>query len=62
MIRKVVKKGSLKELSEINENLKYWMSRRPEERVEAIELLWRERHGDEARLQRIARVVQRSRR
>ena len=60
MIQKVVHKGNLKELSEIRENLAYWLSRTPEERVEAVELLWRERHGNDQRLQRVARVVQRS--
>ena len=60
MIQKVVHKGNLKERSEIRENLAYWLSRTPEERVEAVELLWRERHGNDQRLQRVARVVQRS--
>jgi hypothetical protein len=62
MIRKVVRKGNLKDLSEAKEDLEYWLSHPPDERVDAVELLWRERHGDEERLQRVARAVQRSRR
>jgi hypothetical protein len=35
------------------------LARTPEERVQAVELLRRQRHGSTGRLQRIARVVQR---
>ena len=59
MIEKVVRKGNLRGFSETEENLAYWLSRTPEERVEAVEILRRERHGDEIRLQRVARVIQR---
>lgn len=60
MIEKVVRKGNLHEFSEIKENLAYWLSKSPEERVAAVEQLRRQQHGDSARLQRTARVVHRS--
>jgi hypothetical protein len=60
MTEKVVKKGNLKEFNEVNENLAYWLSRTPEERVAAVEYLRRQFNGSSARLQRCARVVQRS--
>jgi hypothetical protein len=60
MIQKVVRKGNLRDISEIKENLEYWLSRPPAERIDAVERLWRERHGSEERLQRVARVIKRS--
>ncbi len=60
MIAKVVRKGRLKDFSEIEENLAYWLSKTPEERVSAVEYLRRQLHGSSARLQRSARVIQRS--
>jgi len=60
MIEKVVRKGNLRDCSEVKENLSYWLSKSPEERVAAVEFLRRQRHGNTARLQRTARVVQRT--
>lgn len=60
MIEKVVRRGDLSNFSEIQENLTYWLSKTPEERVAAVEHLRRQLHGSSTRLQRIARVVQRS--
>lgn len=62
MIQKVVRKRKLGDPSAQADDLEYWMSRPPEERVEAVELLRRERYGSSARLQRHARVAQQSRR
>lgn len=62
MIQKVVKKARLRELNEVKENLAYWMSRSPSERVAAVDELREREHGSAVRLQRIARVVQRERR
>ena len=59
MIEKVVKKAKLSEFSEIKETLAYWLSKTPEERVEAVKLLRRQRHGGSVRLQRLGRVVRR---
>lgn len=61
MIEKIVQKGNLKGFSEVKENLTYWLSKTPEERVAAVEHLRREHNGSSARLQRSACVVQRSR-
>jgi len=59
MIEKIVRKGSLHDLSEMKENLSYWLSKTPEDRIAAVEELRRQRHGSTERLQRSARVVQR---
>lgn len=37
MIKKVVHKAKLSEHDEIKQNLEYWLSKTPEERVEAVE-------------------------
>ena len=60
MIQKVIKKAVLRDFSELKENLSYWLSKDPEERVEAVEYLMRTMHGSSPRLQRTARVIQRS--
>ena len=60
MIEKVVRKGNMKDVIEVHENLAYWLSRTPEERVAAVEYLRRQHNGSSARLQRSARVIQRS--
>jgi hypothetical protein len=61
-MQRVVRKGKLREVSEVKDNLSYWLSKTPEERVEAVEYLRRRLHGSSARLQRSARVIQRSQR
>ena len=60
MIQKIVTKLTLKEASSTKQDLAYWLSKTPEERVEALEYLRRQFHGNRARLQRTARVIQRS--
>lgn len=60
MIQKVVKKANLNGFSEVKENLSYWLSKKPEERVAAVEFLRRQYHGSTTRLQRSARIVKRS--
>ena len=59
MIKKVVKKSDLSNFCEVRENLAYWLSRAPSERVAAVEYLRRQRDGSTARLQRVARVLER---
>jgi len=61
MIEKVVRKADLRNFSEVKDNLIYWLSKTPEERAAAVEYLRRQQNGSSARLQRSARVVQRSR-
>jgi len=58
MIEKTVKKFDLKRDSSIQEDLAYWLSKTPRERIAAIELLRGQYHGSTTRLQRSARVVQ----
>ena len=60
MIEKVVRKGDLKDYAEVEENFVYWLSKTSEERVSTVEYLRRQLHGNSARLQRSARVIQRS--
>ncbi|PIP69884.1 MAG: hypothetical protein COZ31_11145 [Nitrospirae bacterium CG_4_10_14_3_um_filter_44_29] len=59
MIEKIVRRENLKDFSEVKENLAYWLSRKPEERVAALEQLRRQHNGSSARLQISARVFQR---
>ena len=59
MIRKTVRKHDLDKFSEIKQNLQYWLSRPPEERLAAVDALRREYYGDSQRLQRVARVISR---
>jgi hypothetical protein len=56
MIKKTVRTRRLGEYSEIRENLEYWLSRPPGERIEAVCELSREQYGS-ARLQRVARLI-----
>jgi hypothetical protein len=60
MIQKVVNKRNLKDSSSIREDLAYWLSKIPEERVMAVDYLRRQYHGSTIRLQRSARVIQRT--
>jgi hypothetical protein len=60
MIKKVVKKGELEDFCGIKENLAYWLSKSPEERVAAVELLRKQRHVSSERLRRVVKVIQRS--
>jgi hypothetical protein len=60
MIQKIVKKSRIDELSSIREDLAYWLSKSHEERISAVEYLRKQYHGNTARLQRAARVIQRT--
>ena len=59
MIRKIVKIRDLDDRDSIKDDLDYWLSRNPEERLAAVECMRRQHHGNTARLQRTARVIQR---
>lgn len=59
MIKKVVQIKNIKD-ENLMDDLKYWLSRTPDERVSTVEFLRRQAHGSSERLQRVARVVQRS--
>ena len=60
MIQKTVIIKDLKKNDSIEDDLKFWLSKFPEERVSAVEYLRRQNHGSTARLQRVAKVFQRS--
>jgi hypothetical protein len=60
MIKKVVKKTDLMKNNSIKEDLTYWLAKDPIERVSVVENLRRQYHGNSDRLQRVARVTQRS--
>ncbi|CBE69586.1 protein of unknown function [Candidatus Methylomirabilis oxygeniifera] len=62
MIEKTVKRFGVEKDSSIKEDLAYWLSKTPRERVAAIEFLRGQYHGSSARLQRSARVTQQERR
>lgn len=59
MLQKIVKKRRLQESTAPQEELAYWLSKTPEERVAAVDYLRTQYYGNAARLQRVARVVQR---
>lgn len=58
-IEKVVRRSRLDDRSTALEDLAYWLSKTPEERVAAVDQLRRQYYGDSVRLQRVARVVKR---
>jgi hypothetical protein len=62
MIQKTVNKHDLREVSTAREDLAYWLSKAPEERIAAVDTLRRQYDGSSARLQRVARVIQRPQR
>jgi hypothetical protein len=56
----------VRQQDQAREDLLYWLARTPQERIAAVELLRRQHHGEEPadaepRLQRVCRVVQRTR-
>jgi hypothetical protein len=58
MIQKIVKKYKLTDSSITKEDLAFWLSKSHEERIATVDYLRKQYHGDTARLQRVARVVQ----
>ena len=60
MIQRIVTIRKLKKNSSIEDDLKFWLSKSPEERISVVEYLRREKHGSTARLRRVAKVIQRS--
>ena len=59
-IQKVVQKRNLSDVASPKEDLAYWLSKSPEERIAAVEHLRRQYHASTNRLQRSARVIQRT--
>jgi hypothetical protein len=60
MMKKIVTIKDMNDKQLVLDDLNYWLSKLPRERVEAVEYLRRQFHGSSERLQRVARVVQRS--
>ena len=60
MIQKVVTKRTLNDASSTKDDLLFWLSKSPEERVSTVEYLRRQFYGSTARLQRSARIIQRT--
>ncbi|MBI4650056.1 hypothetical protein HY745_01945 [Candidatus Desantisbacteria bacterium] len=59
MIKKIVKKYNLNDSFQIGSDMKYWLTKSPQERIAAIEILRRQYNGSTERLQKIVRVIQR---
>lgn len=59
MIQPVVYKSSLRDSRDIFRDLEFWKTRPPAERIAAVDLL-RKQYGNSERLQKSARVIQRS--
>ena len=60
-MEKVVSKHDLRDYDEVKDNLEYWLSRPPEERVAAVDFLRAQLFGRSQRFQRVARVLERTR-
>jgi len=62
MVEKVVKIQNLGDhkLNSLIDNLEYWINKTADERISAVEYLRRQYHGSSTRLQRSAKVIQRS--
>ena len=59
MIKKVLKRTYLTDPSNLDEDLKYWLKQPAKDRLAAVEILRNQIYGRSARLQRVARVIQR---
>jgi len=59
MIQKIVKKHRMQEQTTTQDDVAYWLSKTPEERVATVDYLRTQYYGNTTRLQRVARVVQR---
>ena len=60
MIKKVIHKSSLYNLQSATLDLSHWLSRPVEERVATVDYLRKQYYGSTERLQRVARVIQRT--
>lgn len=60
-MKKVIKRRPLRDPNAAREDLEYWLSRPPEERVAAVDFLRAQFYGRSQRLQRVARVLKRPR-
>ena len=58
MIKIVVTKRTLNDVSSRKNDLLFWLTKSPEERVSTVEYLRRQCYGSTARLQGSARIIQ----
>ena len=61
-MEKIVTRWKLGDPAAEKADLAYWLSKTPEERIAAVEILRRQVYGSPSRLQRVARVIQRPQR
>jgi hypothetical protein len=59
MIKPTVTRHDMDPAFEVRQNVRYWLSKPPEERLAAVDELRKQLYGDSVRLQRTIRVVQR---
>jgi hypothetical protein len=59
MIKKVITKRKMDD-SSLLDDLAYWQSRSPEERISTVEILRRQYYGSSERLQRFSRIFKRT--
>ena len=60
LLKTVVKKYKLSETS-VKDDLNYWLSKSPDERISAVEILRRQQYATSTpRLRRIARITKRA--
>jgi hypothetical protein len=60
MNKNTVRKGRIQDIDSAKEDLHFWLSRPPEERIAAVEFLRRQWHGSTERLQRVVRIIKRA--
>ena len=58
-MKKAVTKRNLKDSSHMDD-LAYWLSRPPGDRISAVEILRRQHYGDSERFQRVFSIVERT--
>jgi len=61
MIRKIVRKRTLEDSTNSDDDLAYWLTRSPEERLAAVDRFRRLFIGSAVRIQRVARVIEQTR-
>jgi hypothetical protein len=60
MVVKVFVKHDIRLYNEVQQNLAFWLSKDPSERISAVELLRRQNNGNSTRLQRTFQIIQRA--
>lgn len=60
MIKKVVRKSHLRDLQSARVDLEYWLGRPATERVAAVDYFRNQYYGSTTRLQKVARIIQRT--